>query len=191
LSPSAARGILAAIFLKPEFDWVVLRIAVLKMGRGDLMAVNEVKFRGNKPVVVTDRRRRIQITRRILRDVEYIIEAEPVILDPGTAQNPNSPGKYINEFRKRMCGKKPFWQTPHLGLREFVCRVSPVTEFPQRGGDDVPDMRIPGMLVGISHGDQRRDKRGSFPYFADLNMVNGIVEVPYFLGATFQPGVEL
>jgi hypothetical protein len=126
-------------------------------------------------------------TKRILRDVEYVIEAEPYVLNPGTPQSPNTPQKYVAEFGKRMCGKKQFWKTPALGLREFVCRVLPAKEFPLRGGD-VPDMQLLGMLIGISHENKRRDKLGSHPYFADLNMVNGIINVPRFIGATFKVG---
>lgn len=120
--------------------------------------------------------------------MEYVIEAEPVVLNPGTPQDPNTPEKYLNEFEKRMSGKKQFFKTPCLGLREFVCRVSPVKEFPKTGGADVPDMRLPGMLIGMSHGKQRRDRKGSHPCFADLKMVRGIIEVPRFVASEFKVG---
>ena len=189
VTPSAAHGILSSVFRKPEFDWVVTRIAVVKMGRSDVITCNEVRFQGNKPVVASDPRIRIQSTKRILRDVEYIIEAEPYILTPGTPEKPNTTGKYLNEFSKRMCGKKQFYRTPCLGPREYVCRVYPVSEFPERGGVDVPDMRLPAMLVGMSHDTQRHDnRRGSYPYFADLNIVNGIIEVPRFIASKFKVG---
>ena len=186
ITPSAARGVLSSVLLKPEFDWMVTRIAVLKMGRSDNIYVNEVKF-PSKTVPFSAVDNRIQVEMRILRDVEYVIEAEPVVLDRGTPEDPNTVGKYLAEFAKRMDGRKPFYCTPCIGLRQFVARVYRMDEFPKRGVS-LPDMRFEGMLVGLSHGDQRRDGGETHPCFATLEMRNGIVNVPKFLGRDFRPG---
>lgn len=187
ITPSAARGVLSSVFLKPEFDWVVTRIAVMKMGRSDTVTVNEIRFPngGNKPISAVENR--IQSTMRILRDVDYVIEAEPFVLNPGTQESPNTPMKYVAEFEKRINGKKPFWKTPCLGLREFVGKVYPVESFPVRGCE-MPDMSLPAMLVGLSHPDQRKDGGVTHPCFMDLKMIDGIIGVPWFCGATYKVG---
>jgi CRISPR-associated protein Cas5d len=189
ITPSAARGCLSSIFKKPEFDWVVRRIAVMDMGTSDTFTVME----GNFPKTVTKpfniSKKPVMVTMRIIRNPDYIIEAEPCIINPGTPESPNTKEKYVEQFNRRLDGKKQFYQQPCFGLREFGCRVYK-TEFPEHGVL-LPDITFKSLFLGWSHQDQRGDDKGSYPVFSDLTMRNGIIEVPWFVGTEFKPGEEV
>lgn len=129
MTPSAARGVLEAVFWKPEFQWQVREIVVLKEIKRHSILRNEV----NKLAVVSsaqgwakngggyfaeeDRAQRHSL---ILRDVEYIIRAEMMLkrhtTDPLT--------KYTEMFQRRVEKGQAFHQ-PYLGNREFTAFFSP------------------------------------------------------------------
>jgi len=98
--------------------------------------------------------------------------------------------KYVAEFERRMQGKKPFYRTPCLGPREFTARVYPLKKFPSHGDKNLPEMKIQGLLIGLSHGDQRGDGGPTYPFFKTLTMKNGIIQVPRFLGSEYRPQKE-
>lgn len=188
ITPSAAKGLLGSIFGKPEFEWCIRRIAIMALGETDVIRVNEVKFPENaEPFVASDNR--CQVTMRILRSVDYIMEAYPVVTNPGPSESPNTVQKYLAQFNKRIYGNKPFHRTPCFGLREFTASVYDVGEFPEHGSPDVADFEVPSMFLGWSHGDhQRKDNGPSYPYFRDVQVRNGIVEVPRFVGSELKVG---
>src|ERR1035438_6706512 len=75
ITPSAARGVLEAIYWKPAFRYEIRRIHVLKLGSQTTILRNEIEERqGDKPFRVEEKRQ--QRTSLILTDVEYMIEAE-------------------------------------------------------------------------------------------------------------------
>lgn len=95
MTPSAARGILEAVYWKPQIRWVVQRIHVLKPIRFSNIRRNEVgckiaikgtsgasqamrSGRGRLGIFVEDQRQQRAAT--ILRDVDYLIEAQFEIL---------------------------------------------------------------------------------------------------------------
>jgi CRISPR-associated protein Cas5d len=137
MTPSAARGMLEAIFWKPEFHWQVREIAVLKPIRHFSILRNEVN---SKTVVSTtqdwaahsggyfaddDRAQRHTLA---LQDVAYIIWAD-VVLAPH-AQNEDT-AKYRDQFRRRVA-RGQCHHTPYLGCREFAA------SFGLPNGDDKP-----------------------------------------------------
>jgi len=81
LTPSAARGILEAIYWHPEFTWRIREIHVLKPVRTFSILRNEVNFkipvREPSPKFADDER--TQRHSVVLRDVDYVIfaDAEP------------------------------------------------------------------------------------------------------------------
>lgn len=123
MTPSAARGVLEAIFWKPEFDWEVEEIAVLKPIRYFSILRNETNARQTAQTAQGWRKNgggyhafedRAQRHTLALRDVAYIIRAQPVV-KPGASENP---AKYRDQFRRRMASGRCF-ATPYLGCREF------------------------------------------------------------------------
>ncbi len=127
LTPSAARGILSAIYWKPEIRWLVDRIHVMKPIRFTQVRRNEVESVASTAVIGQamrsgDRRPEIvvedarqQRASMILRDVEYVIEAH---FETVAGPEANS-AKHTDTFRRRASRGQCFHQ-PYLGTREFA-----------------------------------------------------------------------
>lgn len=76
MTPSAARGILECILWKPEFQWVVKSIKILKPISFSSIKRNEISsIQSGTPIDILDMNKRCQRNSIVLRDVEYIIEA--------------------------------------------------------------------------------------------------------------------
>ena len=78
MTPSAAVGVLEAIYWKPAIYWHVDRITVLRPIKTMQIKRNEVTVRASarrQAIDVADTRNRIQRTTLALRDVSYIIDA--------------------------------------------------------------------------------------------------------------------
>jgi CRISPR-associated protein Cas5d len=120
MTPSAARGVLEAIFWKPEFTWRVREIKVLKPIRHFSILRNEMnswqspgsaKNSEYHYYADDDRAQRHSLC---LRDVAYIITAD-ICLRPH-ADAPEA--KYRAQFRRRVAKGQCQYQ-PYLGTREF------------------------------------------------------------------------
>lgn len=121
-TPSAARGILSAIYSKPkEFYWQIVRIEVLNPIRYMNFMLNEVKDKVGvksdvaKSVLYADEDRTQRQT-QTLKDVRYRIAAKicPRPDYTGTVE------QLYSQALRRIRGGKTFYQ-PCLGMREFVC----------------------------------------------------------------------
>lgn len=131
-TPSAARGILEAIYWEPQMYYIIDEIAVVKKGRWFSFRRNEITpvinvgqvqswMQGKSPVkyVVAgggapDAAQRNMLA---LADVEYLITAE---VRTTRRHNPsrNDKGKYLREIRDRAL-KGKCCHRPALGCREF------------------------------------------------------------------------
>ncbi|OQZ00647.1 MAG: type I-C CRISPR-associated protein Cas5 [Candidatus Brocadia sp. UTAMX2] len=142
ITPSAARGVLEAILMKPiekpqsdkrqdksGFIWRILRIGIVKKGVPFSILRNELKtskiaFSGKagQPINVSDTEEsHTQRHSLILKDVEYLIEAaievpEEYIQDNGVI----SVVKYRKIFERRVKYGRCFHR-PYLGCREYPC----------------------------------------------------------------------
>jgi len=129
MTPSAARGVLEAIFWKPEFSWQIHEIWVLKPIRHFSILRNEVN---SKAVVSTARGwaedgggyfaedDRAQRHTLALRDVAYLIKAD-IVLKPHATDDV---AKYRDQFRRRV-NRGQCHSIPYLGCREFAAYFSP------------------------------------------------------------------
>ena len=132
MTPSAARGILDSILWKPEFQWYVRKIIVLKPVQFFSIKRNEINSKqGNNPIVVDELKPdgkpkyRAQRNSIVLKDVAYIIEAS---IYQKEITDKNRPEKYIGikgvtaerdgMFMRRV-KKGQCWRRPYLGTREF------------------------------------------------------------------------
>jgi CRISPR-associated protein Cas5d len=140
ITPSAARGVLEAIFWKPEFRYEIRRVGVLSLGSQAVVLRNEVADRqGRQPYFVEDRRQ--QRSSLILKDVAYLIEAE-ILLRPHCV---DTIYKYLDQFRRRV-SKGQYHHTPYLGTREFAA------DFASANGEEPPpfDLPIGTMLFDLA-----------------------------------------
>ena len=140
ITPSAARGVLDAVFWKPEFRYEIRRIGILKSGSQSVILRNELADRqGGQPYYVEERRQ--QRSSLMLRNVEYRIEAE-IRLRPHCV---DSIYKYLDQFRRRV-DKGQHYHAPYLGTRECAAYVTPTNnEEPQ-----ALDLSIGTMLFDIA-----------------------------------------
>jgi CRISPR-associated protein Cas5d len=133
ITPSAARGILEAVFWKPAIRYVVDEIAVCAPIRFDNIRRNEVSSVAipSKPyIAATDDRAQRAAT--VLRGVRYVITAHFEPTDklgdgdklPGGAFNH---GKFADEIRRRLTRGQNY-HTPYLGTREFPANIRLVSD---------------------------------------------------------------
>lgn len=112
ITPSAARGVLEAIFWKPEFRYEIREIWVLKRGTEFALLRNELSDRqGQTPVFVEDQRQ--QRASLLLKDVAYLIQADLVLRPHATEPLP----KYLSQLERRL-DRGQCHHPPYLGTRE-------------------------------------------------------------------------
>lgn len=128
MTPSAARGVLEAVFWKPEFVWQVREIVVLKPVKRFSILRNEVNTLASERAAKSwaahgggfyadeDRAQRHAL---VLKDVAYIIRADMVLKPHST--DPLT--KYTEIFGRRAEKGQAFCQ-PYLGNREFTAFFS-------------------------------------------------------------------
>jgi len=127
MTPSAARGVVEAIYWKPEIRWHIDRITVLKPIQFTSVRRNEVKDKigagaakamkdgvGNLAFYVDEGDNRQQRATLMLRDVGYIVEAHIEILS-----GPDNIAKHLDQFNRR-ARKGSCFTRPYFGCREFA-----------------------------------------------------------------------
>lgn len=178
ITPSAARGILEAIYWKPAIVWSVDRIHVLNPIRFDNIRRNEVASKvslrnvttamkdGVSPVETFIEEDRQQRAALILRDVAYVIEAHFAF----TGSEDNNQAKHKEIFDRR-AAKGQCFHRPYLGCREFPAHFEPVT-------GDLPPSPLTGEKdLGWMLHDMVFEKEMEAKFFRAV-MRNGIIEVP-------------
>ena len=177
ITPSAARGILEAIFWKPEIRYQIRRIGLLKPGKQMAILRNEIASRqGRKPILVEHDRQ--QRTSLVLKDVAYLIEAE-IHLRPHATEPVY---KYTDQFRRRV-ERGQYHHTPYLGTREFAAFFAPP------GGETPPplDLEIGNMLFDIAFVEDKNRKELSFKRHGKATPVKGYAH-PLFFEARVENG---
>lgn len=173
-TPSAARGILSAIYSKPsEFFWEIRRIEVLSPIRYISFKRNEVKVKvSNKSISAEDERTQRQTT--ALCDVRYRIVAEIVPRENfgGTAR------QLYEQAMRRIRGGKCYYQ-PSFGLREFVAY------FEEDDGTHRPiaeDMDIGWMVYDIFDLNDSSVSKKVKPCLSLFHAVmkQGVIEIPRY-----------
>lgn len=179
MTPSAARGVLEAIFWKPQFSWRVEEIWVLNPILYFSILRNEVNHRANFQTALSwrekgggfdaaDRTERAQRHTLGLRDVAYVIRAQAV----PKADVGDHPAKYRDQFRRRLAVGQCF-TIPYFGCREFAASFSRLegTEKPIPVTEDLGP-----MLLDLEYAPDRSG-RGT-PRFFPARLENGVLRVP-------------
>jgi len=187
ITPSAARGILDAIYWKkylnkPAFIWVIDRIHVMNPVEFDNIKRNEIKdgvisksivasaFNGNNVELYIDSKSdkyRTQRTTLFIKNICYYIEAHFDMLD----QN-DSVEKHYNVALRRMKKGQCYYQ-PYFGCREFPVNFELVDEIP---ASSMGNKDFGLMLWDV---DMAHDKKAIF-FRATMN--NGIIDVAKCVG---------
>lgn len=206
ITPAAARGILEAIYWKPQIAWRIDRIHVLEPIRFTTIRRNEVAVKasertarsamaaggGDIGILVEDHRQQRAAT--LLRDVAYVIEAHFDLLDrrferggPEMPEN-DAAGKHLDMFNRRARSGQCF-QQPYFGTREFPARFA-LVEGPLPASRLPDDQRnrdlglmfhdfayIPDPKGKVIESNQRRRLRAE-PRFFPAKLRDGVLAVP-------------
>ncbi len=179
ITPSAARGILEAIYWKPSIRWTIDRIHVLNPICFDNVRRNEVSAKipvgtakksmkdGHTPLFMAAEENRQQRASLVLRNVDYVLEAH-FEFNGGEDVNP---GKHVDIFRRRVEKGQHFHQ-PYLGCREFPARILAVEEIPPSHFAGEQEKDLGWMLHDIDYPDAMT------PRFFRALMKNGVIHVP-------------
>lgn len=128
ITPSAARGVLEAVYWHPGMQWIIDRIYVRKPIVFTSIRRNEVKSKlsGNHalkvingsaaPLYISTKEDIAQRAAILLRDVEYIIEAHFEMTKKATVGD--NPGKFKDIIMRRL-RNGACYHMPYFGCREF------------------------------------------------------------------------
>jgi CRISPR-associated protein Cas5d len=207
ITPSAAKGILEAIYWKPQMEWVINSIKVLSPIRFTHVRRNEINTkipirgkagvnkamrdqRGNLGISVEEHRQ--QRAAMILRNVRYGIEAFIRVLDPKspsgeTLEHPEA--KHIASFKRR-ASKGQYFHHPYLGCREFpACfrLLRDEEKFPscpdELSGQHDLGIILWGMVFnedpkGSIVESNRGNRLTAHPRFFRAKMNDGVIDIP-------------
>ena len=127
-TPSAARGIVEAVYYHPGLRWVIDRIHVLNpilfvsIRRNEITDkisgrnVRQAAQGGSQPLYLVASQKIVQRSSLLLQDVHYVIEAHFEMTDKAAPSD--NPGKFQDIVTRRMERGQCF-HTPYFGCREF------------------------------------------------------------------------
>lgn len=180
MTPSAARGIIEAIYWKPAIRWVVDKIHVMNEIKFTNVRRNEVSQKISAANVKTtmnggkselfqnatdDRQQRAAL---ILKDVCYVIEAHFEMTEQAGTED--TPEKHYNIALRRMRQGQCYHQ-PCLGTREFAANFELIeSECPLGFYSDEKEKDLGWMLWDIDF------KNDMTPLFFRISMKNGTIE---------------
>lgn len=180
ITPSAARGVLEAIYWHPQFTWAIREIRILNEPRTFGIFRNEVKskmslIRSEPYFADEDRSQRFSVC---LREVDYIIVAEPIV-KPGCSEHP----KKFRELFERRVKRGQCHHRPALGCREFAAEFEPIDGAPE---PCVYNANLGLMLWDVTYPEGSHDETGWHPSskppfaprFFEAEVKNGVMRVP-------------
>lgn len=170
MTPTAAVGVLEAIFWKPEFHWRVVAIEVLKPIKQATIRRNETTDLAPVAEAVTGKRRvdtvrhRVQRNAVYLTNVAYRIHAHLDLLSHATKET----AAYRDQFRRRVARGACFSQ-PYLGTREFSASFGEP--------DDKSPIEVTQDLGVMLHAIDHSTVPVSFTWFT-ARLDRGVLHVP-------------
>lgn len=183
MTPSAARGLLEAIYWHPGMRWQVDRIFVLSPIKFTNIRRNEVNSKISaskiKSLMTSGRGESYIVTAEdiqqrasmVLMDVHYVIEAHFELTDK--AAESDNQGKFCDIMRRRL-EKGQCYHQPCFGCREFPASFRGWSggEIQTAYPDEEKDLGF--MLYDLDYTDCRNIR----PMFFRAAMKNGVINVP-------------
>ena len=182
MTPSAARGLLDAIFWHPGLTWRVDRIHVCAPIRFTNIRRNEVKdtVSARKAQSVMEKGGELylatpesiqQRAAMVLRDVHYVIDAHFEMTQ--RASPTDNPGKFQEMMRRRV-EKGQFYHQPCFGVREFPAHFKPCIQLPPCPEELKGEKDLGWMLLDMDYS----DPENITPHFFRATLRDGVLEVP-------------
>lgn len=179
LTPSAARGILEAVFWRPEIRYEIRRIGIVKAGTPMVLVRNELGDRQSQTPILIDEKRQ-QRSSLILRDVEYIIEADIRLRDHAVEPLP----KYLDQCRRRI-QRGQYFHTPYMGVREFAAYFEPAGDLEPRPTED---MSLGNILFDIAFVPSTHKSDLDFRQAHSTTPTSGYAQAVFALDVQLQAG---
>lgn len=173
-TPSAIRGILDSIYLKPsEFYWSVDKIEVLNPIKYQAFRRNEVKVKLSGLNPIDSEANHTQRAMTMLKDVRYRVTAT---LHPRGVSNSTMIGVAAQAKRRIEMGQ--CFQQPYFGIRECECYFA----MSDMMGQPIPVTQDFGLMIFDTHVPYDTT-RGSSDLDLSLYhciMVDGVIQVPAY-----------
>ena len=182
MTPSAARGMLEAVYWHPGMRWVVDKIYVRKPIQFTSIRRNEVKSKvlagnvlsaingGGKPLYISSREEIVQRAAILLRDVEYVVEAH-FEMTPKATPGDNE-GKFKDIIMRRL-RRGECYHRPYFGCREFPAQFALYEEEKVDTAYDGTERDLGYMLYDLDYSDTEDIK----PMFFRAVMKDGVLDV--------------
>lgn len=183
MTPSAARGILEAIYWHPGMRWVINRIYVKKPIQFTSVRRNEVKSKisaGNvlqvyngaqKPLYISSKADIVQRASLLLCNVEYVIEAHFEMTEK--ANKTDNAGKFKDIIMRRLKRGECF-HMPYFGCREFPAHFCLCEEEEIKTAyDEIAEKDLGFMLFDMNYSDNENIQ----PMFFRAVMRHGILDL--------------
>lgn len=179
ITPSAARGLVEAIYWHPGMKYHIDRIYLLNPVRFTNIRRNEVKSTllssaaliaakgGAAPVLYTsaDIQQRAAL---VLQDVHYVIECHFTMTDK--AAPGDNPGKFQDILRRRL-NKGQCYHQPCFGCREF-----PANFREWHAGEPIPALPVTQDLGFMLYDLDYADPENIQPQFFRAKLVDGVLD---------------
>lgn len=183
ITPSAARGILEAIYWHPGMRWIIDKIYVKNPIQFTSVRRNEVKSKilasnilqayngADKPLYISTKDDIVQRASQLLCNVSYTIEAHFEMTEKANASD--NPGKFKDIIMRRL-RKGECFHMPYLGCREFPANFALCEEEEIHTAYDVVAEKDLGlMLYDMDYSDPENIQ----PMFFRAVMRQGVVDL--------------
>ncbi len=183
MTPSAARGLLEAIYWHPGMRWRIDRIHVCAPIRFTNLRRNEVKSTisaDTARTVMNQKKGTLYLSTSediqqraamLLQDVHYVIEAHFEMTEK--AAPGDNPGKF-QDIVKRRIQKGQSYHQPCFGCREFPAHFQPCEETPPCPEELKGQRDLGWMLYDMDY----TDPENITPLFFRGILRNGVLDVP-------------
>lgn len=183
MTPSAARGLLEAIFWHPGLRYTIDRIHVCRPIHFSNLRRNEVKStisassvrtvmkRGKGELWLATSEDIQQRAAMLLRDVHYVIEAHFDMTE--NAAPSDNPGKF-QDILKRRITRGQFFHQPCFGCREFPAQFRLCEQLPPCPKELDGTRELGYMLWDLDY----TDPESIVPLFFRAKLENGVLNVP-------------
>lgn len=179
ITPSAARGLIEAIYWHPGMKYHIDKIHVLNPIRFTTIRRNEVKstvlasnartaMKTGRPLALYTPEDIQQRAAMVLQDVRYVIEAQFTLTEK--AAPGDNAGKFQDILRRRLT-RGQFYHQPCFGCREFPAH------FREWSADEIPALPVTQDLGYMLYDLDYSNPRDIRSQFFRAQMVNGVLDL--------------
>ncbi len=179
ITPSAAKGLLRAIYWHPGIEWIIDRIIVINPIKFTNFRRNELKhkilastsmsnFKKNKNMALYSGESIVQRASTVLKDVHYVIEAHFALDSKVVAADSH---KKVYNIALRRIKKGQCFHQPFFGCREFTANFCEPTNYYEGFEKNTRSLGL--MLYDMDYSNPNDIK----PLFFPAVLENGVLDL--------------